>query len=299
MDAAVHRSPQTERGEFVSDPPSLGAAVWDGSGRRSLASLSEPSLVDAEEGYERWAPTYDRFPNPLLAREERHLVPLLPNLAGKRVLDLACGTGRWLQKLLAQGACEGVGVDYSGAMLRVARGKAATDGRLVRADCRSLPFHSSVFDFVMCSFALGHIRNLRSVVLELARVMNTESELFVSDLHPEAHARGWRTGFRDQSSSVQIEMLPRSAEEVVRTFHGGGFECLTHVALCLGSAEKDIFVSAGRSQLFEEACRLPAVLICHFKLKEANNNTRNEIPLLRSQISDRGLTGDSREKETG
>jgi malonyl-CoA O-methyltransferase len=276
MDATVHRSSQAEGGESVNAPPTLQAAVHDDSVRKPLASLPEPSLVDAGEGYERWAPTYDQSPNPLLAREERYLMPLLPDLAGKNVLDLACGTGRWLQELVARGARSGVGVDSSLAMLRIASGKAATKGRLARADCLNLPFRSSIFDFAICSFALSHVHSLRGVVDELARVMKPNSELFVSDLHPEAHARGWRTGFRDQLSSVQIEMLPRTAEEVIRGFHGGGFECLAHVPLSLGSAEKAIFVSAGRSHLFEEACRLPAVLVCHFRLKDVGENKRAE-----------------------
>ena len=60
--------------------------------------------ISVAEGYERWAPTYDHAPNPLLAREERHLLPLLEDLQSKRMLDLACGTGRWLEKLATRGA---------------------------------------------------------------------------------------------------------------------------------------------------------------------------------------------------
>ena len=55
-------------------------------------------LLGVKEGYERWAPIYDQNPNPVLAREERHIDPLIANMQGKNVLDLACGTGRWLEK---------------------------------------------------------------------------------------------------------------------------------------------------------------------------------------------------------
>jgi len=235
-----------------------------GSSKYAAAPAVAPDYVSVEEGYERWAPTYDHAPNPLLHLEERKLAPLLPDLRGKHVLDLACGTGRWLQKLSAQGAGRGVGVDLSAAMLRVADRKAVISGRLARADCRSLPFQHSIFDLVVCSFALGHIHDLDAMVRELARVTKAGADVFVSDLHPEAYARGWRTGFRDSSSAIQIEMSPRTAEQIIRVFYTGGFECLTHIPLSLGEPEKAIFVQAGKANFFEAACRMPAVLLFHF-----------------------------------
>jgi len=227
-----------------------------------------PIVVPVVEGYGRWAAVYDDVPNPLLAREERHLLPLLVDLQNKRVLDLACGTGRWLAKLLAQGIKSGVGIDCSVAMLRVAGNKSAITGRLAQAIGDKLPFRSVVFDLAICSFALGHIRDLRSMVRELARVTKPGADVFVSDLHPEAYGRGWRVGFRDQRSAVQIEMLPRPVEEIARAFYANGFECLTYLPLCLGSPEKPIFVQAGRIHAFEHACQIPAVLFCHFRRRE-------------------------------
>jgi len=226
-----------------------------------------PSPVSVVEGYERWAPSYDRTPNPLLAREERYLVPLLPDLHGKHVLDVACGTGRWLERLLAKGARLGVGVDFSTAMLGIARRKVALTGRLARADCRRLPFCASVFDFSVCSFALSHIQDLKQMARELARAMKPNSDVFVSDLHPEAYARGWRTSFRDGQGACKIETLPRAAEEIVSVFCSAGFECLTHVPLCLGEPERPMFAETGKDHWFAERIGLPAVIVCHFRCK--------------------------------
>jgi ubiquinone/menaquinone biosynthesis C-methylase UbiE len=225
--------------------------------------------VDAVEGYERWAPIYDDAPNPLLAREERYLLPLLGDLSKKSVLDLACGTGRWLERLVAQGSKSGVGVDRSSAMLRVARRKSGIRRQLVEAACENLPFSNASFDLAICSFALGHIGDLEAMVLDLARVMRPGADVFVSDLHPEAYERGWRVGFRDGAAAVQIEMRSRSVEEIVQAFLFHGFECRTHVPLWLGEPEESLFAQAGKSHSFAESCRLPAVLICHFRRLEA------------------------------
>jgi ubiquinone/menaquinone biosynthesis C-methylase UbiE len=221
--------------------------------------------VSAAEGYERWAPSYDHVPNPLLAREERHLLPLLTNLRNKSALDLACGTGRWLEKLMVGGCESGAGVDCSLAMLQVAAGKTGLSGRLARADCASLPLPSVSFDLAICSFAVGHMLDLAAVASELGRVTKCGADIFVTDLHPDAYLRGWRVGFRSASTPIQIETHSRSAEEIVRAFCANGFKCQNCEPLWLGEPEAPLFARAGRSYAFDEACTLPAVLVCHFQ----------------------------------
>jgi ubiquinone/menaquinone biosynthesis C-methylase UbiE len=240
----------------------VGAFVSDGE---QEPPSSSPFLVGVRDGYERWAPTYDHFPNPLLACEQRYVLPLLPGLRNRCVLDLACGTGRWLTRLLAVGARPVLGVDLSSAMLRVAGDKMELSGKVVQADCLRLPFRPSIFDFSICSFALGHIQDLPSAAAELSRVMKPGSDLFLTDLHPDAYARGWRTGFRDQQSAVQFDTRSHSAEDILGAFKAAGYGCVTQVGLCLGEPERPIFAEAGRQHSFRSACRLPAILFCHFQ----------------------------------
>jgi ubiquinone/menaquinone biosynthesis C-methylase UbiE len=233
-----------------------------------LSRWDGPRSVPVAEGYERWAPLYDQTPNPLLAREERYLLPLLPDLRNKSVLDLGCGTGRWLEHLMAGGIGSGLGIDISMAMLQVAGKKEATKGRLARASCENLPLSKAVFDLAICSFAIGHIPELGAMVRELARVTRVDGDVFVSDLHPEAHARGWRVGFREGGTAVQIETRYRPVGEIIQTFCSNGFNCEGNEALWLGAPEEPLFARAGKAHVFGEACRHPAVLVCHFRRAE-------------------------------
>jgi ubiquinone/menaquinone biosynthesis C-methylase UbiE len=230
-----------------------------------LPAARDSRPLSVAEGYVRWAPIYDHTPNPLLAREERCLLPLLPDLHNKCVLDLACGTGRWLEELMARGGESAFGLDCSISMLRVAGTKRAIAGRFACADCENLPFPAQVFHLAICSFALGHIQRLDTMVRELARVLKPGGEVFLSDLHPEAYARGWRVGFRHGSEAVQIETWSRSIEEIVQTFSSNGFAGLTRVSLRLGEPEKHIFTLAGKERAFEATCRIPAILVFRFK----------------------------------
>jgi SAM-dependent methyltransferase len=255
--ATDDRAPEAERREFVS-------ASNEGAGTSGTAASI--LLLGVREGYERWAPIYDQNPNPVLAREERYVEPFIENARGKQMLDLACGTGRWLQKALAKGIDCGVGVDCSDAMLHVARKKSPIHASLIQADCLNLPFPSRCFDFLVCSFALAHIADLQAMLRECARVVKAYGEVIVSDLHPEAFARGWRTGFRDADSAVHIEVFPRSAEDIVRTFHTAGLECVTCESLFLGEPERRLFKIAKKEDEFAEACQVPAVLVCRLRV---------------------------------
>lgn len=232
---------------------------------RALHKVDDSRAVPVPEGYERWAPIYDADPNPLLACEERYLLPLLTDLRDKSVLDLACGTGRWLERLMAQGCESGVGIDRSIAMLRIAERKRAIRGRLARAGCEDLPLPNAAFDLAICSFALGHIRDMGPMVRELGRVMKPGADVFVSDLHPEAYAHGWRVGFRDASGAIQIEARSRSVQEIVGAFCSHDFQSLKQESVWLSEPEQPFFLQAGKSHVFVEACQLPAVLVCHFK----------------------------------
>jgi len=244
-----------------------GAAHFevDFPGNLDLEISHLPQVLPVAEGYQRWAPTYDDAPNPLLAREERYLTPLLSELLFKSVLDLACGTGRWLEKLMLLGCTSGVGIDSSAAMLGVADQKRLIRGRLTQAACEDLPLDSALFELAICSFALGHIHDLSATVSELKRVTKIGANVFISDLHPVAYQFGWRVGFRDRETPVQIEVQSRSTDEIVRAFSSNGFDCVSQQALWLGLPEQPYFARAVKLEAFEQACQLPAVFACRFR----------------------------------
>lgn len=234
--------------------------------QRSMPATRRAVCVSVSEGYERWASTYDRTPNPLLALEQRSVAPLLPSLEGKRALDIACGTGRWCEILAACGAGRTVGTDFSAAMLSKAAQKPAARGALVQANACRLPFAKLYFDFAICSFAASHIARLDLLASECARVLKPDADLFLTDVHPEAHATGWRTGFRDRDVALEITTMPRSRAEIVHDFSQAGFQCEGLAQFTFGLPEKAIFLRAGKTADFlERASRVPAVLLCRFR----------------------------------
>lgn len=71
------------------------------------------------DAYDRWSTVYDKDPNPQTVLEEPVVMELVSPRSGDRILDAACGTGRYCRLFQEQGA-EVVGLDFSEGMLRVA-----------------------------------------------------------------------------------------------------------------------------------------------------------------------------------
>jgi ubiquinone/menaquinone biosynthesis C-methylase UbiE len=149
-------------------------------------------------------------------------------------------------------------------MLGVAAKKPAITGRLVLADCLRLPIQAGVFDFALCSFALNHIWRLEAMASELARVMRFGGEVLISELHPQAYTRGWRTGFRDVRSAVQVESMSHSSECIIDSFQNF-FVCLKAYTLFFGEPERPAFLQGRKGRIFEDACHVPTVQIHHFR----------------------------------
>jgi malonyl-CoA O-methyltransferase len=146
--------------------------------------------------YELWADTYAAEPhNPLMAAEQRAMVGLLPDLCGQRVLDLACGTGRYSRLLAAAHAAEVIALDISAPMLRK-----VTTGTRVLADMTKLPFAGDTFDVVISGLALGHALDLDLWMKEVARVLRPRGTLLYSDFHPAASLRGLKRSFKDRAN---------------------------------------------------------------------------------------------------
>ncbi len=112
---------------------------------------------------------------------------LLPDVAGKRVLDAGCGPGRYAEWLVSHGA-EVVAVDVSPKMIQLAKQRLGTRVEIHQADLsKPLDFlEDRSFDIVLSPLVLDYIRNWENVFTEFWRVLR-ESGLFIFSVgHPFA-----------------------------------------------------------------------------------------------------------------
>lgn len=134
--------------------------------------------------------------------EQQAMLSLWPaDLTGKRCLDLACGSGRYMRLMEAGQARHVFGLDYSAHMLAV-RTRYGSAQAVVRGPFAALPFTSDTFDFISCGLAVGHEKDLDQVLSEVARVLRVGGIIVYSDVHPFGALAGWQRTFTADNGTI-------------------------------------------------------------------------------------------------
>jgi toxoflavin synthase len=108
--------------------------------------------------------------------EQYSTFSLLPDLAGRSVVDLACGEGIYARKLKRRGASRVVGVDISAEMVALARQAETADPigvEYLQSDV-SIVGTEEHFDVAFCSYLFNYARSrdeLRSLIESVARLL--------------------------------------------------------------------------------------------------------------------------------
>lgn len=105
--------------------------------------------------------------------EKDILFGLMPELRGRRLLEVGCGTGN-ISLALAQRGAKVVGLELSMPMLTLAHDKAQReklDIVWIRGTAYRLPFGDEVFDGVLCILALDFMANRPEALQEMVRVL--------------------------------------------------------------------------------------------------------------------------------
>jgi 2-polyprenyl-3-methyl-5-hydroxy-6-metoxy-1,4-benzoquinol methylase len=192
--------------------------------------------------------------NILLQDQERVLAEFLGDVAGRRVLDMATGTGRAALALAKRGALV-TGVDASRQMLTVARARAAEAGLSIEfeeGDAHALAFPDGAFDASVCLRMLMHVPDWRKALGELCRV--TRHRL-VFDYPAVASAAAlqtiWRRAAVTVGRNVEAYRVFR-ASDVSRELDRHGFRITaTHKQFVLPIALHKVVGSAGFTRSLE------------------------------------------------
>ncbi len=103
-----------------------------------------------------------------------------------RVLDLACGAGRHLERLSGAGF-RAIGMDLSPHLLAQAADRPGLRGRLVQGDMRALPFRDAAFDALVSFFtSFGYFATREEdarVVSEMRRVLEPGADFMLDYLN--------------------------------------------------------------------------------------------------------------------
>ena len=131
--------------------------------------------------------------------EEHSMFTLLPDLAGRSVVDLACGEGIYSRKLLRRGAARGRRGHFArdGVPCPTSGGSGAIGAEYVVADVATVEMGEH-FDVALCSFLFNYARSrdeLRSLVKSVAGLLRPGGSVIGCNDYPDnppAHFNRYR-----------------------------------------------------------------------------------------------------------
>lgn len=175
----------------------------------------DPDFLAGYSRLERFGPGWTR------AVEHGDFMRLLPDVEGKRALDLGCGMGQLAAHLAGAGASEVIGVDISERMLALAAAEHAHPRvTYLRESIEVAAFPAGRFDLVASSLAFHYVEDYPGLVRRIARWLAPGGVLVYSTEHPIYTAVDPATGWvLDPEGRRMHWALDRYADEGWREQH--------------------------------------------------------------------------------
>jgi malonyl-CoA O-methyltransferase len=185
---------------------------------------------EVASAYDDWAETYDTDPNLTRDLAAQTLKQADLNFAGRRIIEVGCGTGRnteWLARPAA-GAQDIVALDFSEEMLARARTRVRDPRvRFVRHDVRSSwPIADASADVVIAMLVLEHVEMLEPFFAEASRTLNIDGQLFICELHPTRQLMGKQARFINARTGEQtlVPAFLHRTNDYLQAAASAGFE---------------------------------------------------------------------------
>ncbi len=172
------------------------------------------------------------------------LCDLLIPEAGKKYVDIGCGTGNYTVALAEKGF-DFTGIDPSEKMLSTARAK-KPDIKWVCASAEDLPFQDKSFDGAIGTLTIHHWSDLEKAFAEIRRTLRSGGRIVLFTSSPRQMNGYWLNHYFPQMLAASIAEMP-SVASVENAALKAGLEILTVEKYFVRDDLQDGFLYIGKN----------------------------------------------------
>lgn len=177
--------------------------------------MAKQNIYDNEIFYEGYRKIRDNNVNANNLFEIPALFSMMPDLKGKRVLDLGCGFGEHCKRFAENGADKVVGIDISEKMLKTAK-EENSDARItyINMAMEDLPQIKEQFDVVVSSLAFHYVEDFSGVVESIYNILSENGVLIFSQENPlcTCHSGGNRWTKDENGKKLYLNLADYGVE---------------------------------------------------------------------------------------
>ncbi|BDQ03626.1 class I SAM-dependent methyltransferase [Ignavibacterium sp.] len=167
--------------------------------------------MELKTNYNKIASAYDeRYKSNYLTEVEKSLLSIASDKNIHSILEVGCGTGRWLRALSSHSK-KLVGLDYSIGMLKVAA-TGQCDLVLINADACKLPFAKNSFDMIFCINAIHHFPNKELFFSEATATLTQNGIICIYGVDPQIDKDWYVYDYFNDVYEKDLERFPSLKE---------------------------------------------------------------------------------------
>lgn len=171
--------------------------------------MAQQNIYDNEQFFEGYKKIRDNEVNANNLFEIPALFSMMPELKGKRVLDLGCGFGEHCKQFIEQGAQKVVGIDISEKMLAVAQKENANPNiSYINMPMENIGELDEKFDVVVSSLAFHYVEDYAGVVKNIYNLLEKEGIFIYSQENPlcTCHSGGDRWTRDEKGNKIHLNL---------------------------------------------------------------------------------------------
>jgi ubiquinone/menaquinone biosynthesis C-methylase UbiE len=206
------------------------------------------------EAYDLWAESYDVQPGDLMLDLDAEVFTALLseiNITGKQIADIGCGTGRHWPKLLQNNPAGVTGFDVSAGMLRRLEQKFPGAKTNQVTDNRFSDTGNAAYDAIISTLTVSHIENMEETLAAWSRILKYNSDIIITDFHPNALAYGVRRTFRHNKDNIAIENFVHYVYDIEGILINNGFRIVNKIEKRIDESVKHYYEAKNALDVYE------------------------------------------------